>query len=148
MRFCANFQLELTEMQKIFKTTKIIKMFCFCFFFISANFRWILALKRTKVMNLLVLLTPWSRHPYGQLSSGVLRFVLNISLQWRRLAEFFGFFKTISHFSLISLVPKIVIFSVSIATKLTISKIYHLIRLRYEWSEHKKSQFGEGILIT
>ena len=36
--------------------------------------------------------------------------------------------------------PKIVILSVSIATKLTISKVHPLIRLRFEQSGHKKSQ--------
>ena len=52
-----------------------------------------------------------------------------------------SFIKMISHVNFISLVLKIVILSVSIATKLTISKIYHLIRLRFERSEHKKSQY-------
>ena len=41
---------------------------------------------------------------------------------------------------LYNLVLKIVSLSVAIATKLTISKINHLIRLRFEQSEHKKSQ--------
>ena len=43
------------------------------------------------------------------------------------------------------MVLKIVFLSVSIATKVTISKIYHLIRLRFEQSEHKKSQCEYGI---
>ena len=115
-------------------------------FQILCNFSWILAAKRTKVKNFRsfrFFWHPW--HPWGWLSSGdtwVLRFVLNILLQWRRLAEFFSFIKMISHVSFISLVLKIVILSVSIATKLTISKICHFISLRFEWSEHKKSQCG------
>ena len=82
---------------------------------------------------------PW--HPWGRLSSGgicVLRIVLNILLQWRRLADFFIFIKMISHVSFIVLVPKIMILSLDIPRKLTIIKIHHLIRLRFERSEHKK----------
>ena len=69
---------------------------------------------------------------------------MNISLQWRNLAEIFSFIKMIFHVSFIILVLKIVILSVAIATKLTISMIYHLIRLRFEQSEHKKSQCTMG----
>ena len=86
------------------------------------------------------------RHPWGRLSSGdiwVLRFVLKILLQWRHLADIFIFIKMISHVSFIILVPKIVILSLFIPRKLTITKIHHLIRLRFERSEHKKSQCGQ-----
>ena len=66
------------------------------------------------------------------------KFVVNILLQWRCLGKFFSFIKMISNVMFISLVL-IVILSVSIPTKLSILKIYHLIRLRFERSEHKKS---------
>ena len=84
---------------------------------------------------------PW--HPWGRLSSGdiwVLRFVLNILLQWRHLADFFIFIKMISHISFMIWVLKIVILSLLKPKKVTITKIHHLIRLRFEQSEHKKSQ--------
>ena len=84
---------------------------------------------------------PW--HPWGRLSSGdiwVLRFVLNILLQRCHLAEIFIFIKMISHVHFIILVHQTVILSLLILTKLTIDKIHHLIRLRFEQSELKKSQ--------
>ena len=89
---------------------------------------------------------PW--HPWGRLSSGdiwVLRFVLKILLQWHHLADIFIFIKMISHVSGIILVPKIVILSIFIPRKLTITKIHHLIRLRFERFEHKKSQCAEKL---
>ena len=61
-------------------------------------------------------------------------------LQWRHLAEIFIFIKMISHVSFISLVHQIVIMSLLISIKLTITKIHHLIWLRFGRSEHKKSQ--------
>ena len=61
-------------------------------------------------------------------------------LQWRHLAEIFIFIKMISHISFIILVNQIVFLSPLIPTKLTITKIHHLISSRFERSEHKKSQ--------
>ena len=61
-------------------------------------------------------------------------------LQWRHLAEIFIFIKMISHISFIILVNQIVFLSLLIPTKLTITKIHHLISSRFERSEHKKSQ--------
>ena len=84
---------------------------------------------------------PW--HPWERLSSGdiwVLRFVLNILLTWRHLVEIFIFIKMIYHVSFIILVHHIVIFSLLISIKLIITKIHHLISLRFERSELKKSQ--------
>ena len=84
---------------------------------------------------------PW--HPWERLSSGdiwVLRFVLNILLTWRHLVEIFIFIKMIYHVSFIILVHQIVIFSLLISIKLIITKIHHLISLRFERSELKKSQ--------
>ena len=52
----------------------------------------------------------------------------------------FIFIKVISHVTFIILANQIVILSLLIPTKLTITKVHHLIRLRFEWSEHKKSQ--------
>ena len=116
----------------------------FFFLQILINFSWILVQKSTKVRNFRSFWFFWHpEHPWGRLSSGdtwVLRFVLNISLQWRLLAEFFSFIKMISHVSFINLVLKITLLSVSLATKVTILKICYLIRLRFEQSEHKKSQ--------
>ena len=54
--------------------------------------------------------------------------------------EIFQFHKTDLPCHVISLALKIVISSVSIATKLTISNIYTLIRLRFEQPEHRNSQ--------
>ena len=61
-------------------------------------------------------------------------------LQWRHLAEIFIFIKMISHVSFIILVHQIVILSLIIPIKLTIAKIHHLMSLRFEQSELKKSQ--------
>ena len=122
------------------KSTKIIRICFFGIFQILCNFSWKLAQKPTKVWTLRsyqFFWHPW--HPWGWLSSGD-TWVLNISLQWHYLAEILSFIKMIFHVSFIILVLKIVILSVAIATKLTISKINHLIRLRFEQSEHKKSQ--------
>ena len=66
-------------------------------------------------------------------------------LLWRHLAEIFISIKTISHASFIILVHQIVMLTPSIATKLTFIKIHHLIRLRFERSEHKKSQCVGGL---
>ena len=122
------------------KSTRIIKICFLGIFQILCNFSWKLAQKPTKVWTLRYFQFFWHPwHPWGWLSSGD-TWVLNISLQWRNLAEIFSFIKMIFHVSFIILVLKIVILSVAIATKLTISKIYHLIRLRFEQSEHKKSQ--------
>ena len=65
---------------------------------------------------------------------------MNVLLRWRRLAEIFSFIKIISHVNFISLVLEILVFSVYMATKLTFSKIYHLISLGFGRSEHEKSQ--------
>ena len=65
---------------------------------------------------------------------------MNILVQWRHLAEIFIFIKMISHVRFIILVHQIVILVLLIPTKLTITKIHHLIRMRFERSEHKKSQ--------
>ena len=110
-------------------------------FQILCNFSW----RPTKMRNLrsFWLLTTLAPLAWGRLGSGdtqVLTFVLNILQQWRRLAEFFSYIKMISHVSFIILVLEVVNLSVSIGTKLPISKIYHLIRLRFEQSEHRKSQ--------
>ena len=61
-------------------------------------------------------------------------------LQWRHLAETFIFIKMISHIRFIFLVNQLVFLSLLIPTKLTITKIHHLIRSKFEQSEHKKSQ--------
>ena len=66
-------------------------------------------------------------------------------LQWRHLAEIFIFIKMISHVSFISLVHQIVIMSLLISIKLTITKIHHLIWLRFGRSEHKKSQCAQTV---
>ena len=88
---------------------------------------------------------PW--HTWGRLSSGdiwVLRFVLIILLQWRRLADFFTSIKMISHITFMLRSIDLVILSLIIPKKVTITKIHHLIRLNFERSEHKKSQCGGG----
>ena len=110
----------------------------------SFNFSWILAAKQVMVVILRsfwFFWHPW--HPWGRLSSGdiwVLRFVLNILLQRCHLAEIFIFIKMISHVHFIILVHQTVILSLLILTKLTVNKIHHLIRLKFERSELKKSQ--------
>ena len=126
VRFCTNFQLNWSKFQK---PSKIYK-------------------KREKKTGinpwvLPVILTPLV--PLGALKqwrykSFKICYEYFATVQWRRLAEIFSLIKMISHVRFISLALKIVILSVAIATKLTISKIYHLIRLRFEQSEHKKSQ--------
>ena len=148
IRFAANFQPKLNELHKHLQNQQKSSKYAgflviFCVFF---NFGLILAAKRIMVVILRsfrFFWYPW--HPWGRLSSGdiwVLRFVLNILLQWRHLAEIFIFIKMISHVTFIILANQIVILSLLIPTKLTIAKIHHLIRLRFEWSEHKKSQSG------
>ena len=122
------------------KSTRIIKICFLGIFQILCNFSWKLAQKPTKVWTLRYFQFFWHPwHPWGWLSSGD-TWVLNISLQWHYLAEILSFIKMIFHVGFIILVLKIVSLSVAIATKLTISKINHLIRLRFEQSEHKKSQ--------
>ena len=69
-------------------------------------------------------------------------------LQWRHLAEIFIFIKMIYHVSFIILVHQIVILSLLISIKLTITKIHHLISLRFERSELKKSQCAVNPIQT
>ena len=115
------------------------------FLYNSFHFGWKLPQKRIMVVILSrsfwFFWHPW--HPWGWFSSGdiwVLRFVLNILLQWHHMAEILIFIKIISHVSFIILVHQIMILSLLIPTKLTINKIHHLICLRFERSELKKSQ--------
>ena len=138
---------KLNKIQKTFRKQGFFDNFCsilttiFHSFF---NFGWILVLQLTRVDFSLVVRIFWHPwHPWGRLSSGdiwVFRFVFNILLQWRHLPEIFIFIKMISHVTFIILANQIVILSLLIPTKLTITKIHHLIRLRFEQSEHKKSQ--------
>ena len=138
--FCTSIQLKVKKLQNIFKINKNHQNMFFGIFQILCNFSWKLAQKPTKVWTLRYFQFFWHPwHPWGWLSSGD-TWVLNISLQWHYLAEILSFIKMIFHVSFIILVLKIVSLSVAIATKLTISKINHLIRLRFEQSEHKKSQ--------
>ena len=98
-------------------------------FRILFNFNSILAQKRTLVRYLRsfrFFWHPW--HPWGRLSSGdiwVLRFVLNILLQWRHLAEIFIFIKMIDHVSFIILVHQIGILSLIISIKLTMAQFIY-----------------------
>ena len=129
----------LQNQQKSSKYAGFLVIFCVFF-----NFCLILAAKRIMVVILRsfrFFWYPW--HPWGRLSSGdiwVLRFVLNILLQRRHLVEIFIYIKMISHVHFIILVHQTVILSLLILTKLTIDKIHHLIRLRFEQSELKKPQ--------
>ena len=138
--FCT-MQPKVKKLQKYLQNQqKSSEYVFFGIFQILCNFSWKLAQKPTKVWTLRYFQFFWHPwHPWGWLSSGD-TWVLNISLQWHYLAEILSFIKMIFHVSFIILVLKIVSLSVAIATKLTISKINHLIRLRFEQSEHKKSQ--------
>ena len=97
IRFAANFQPKLNELHKHLQNQqKLSKYAVFLVIFqIFFKFGWKLAAKRILVVILRsfwFFWHPW--HPWGRLSSGdiwVLRFVLNILLQWRRLADFFHF---------------------------------------------------------
>ena len=139
--FCTTMQPKVKKLQKYLQNQqKSSEYVFFGIFQILCNFSWKLAQKPTKVWTLRYFQFFWHPwHPWGWLSSGD-TWVLNISLQWHYLAEILSFIKMIFHVSFIILVLKIVSLSVAIATKLTISKINHLIRLRFEQSEHKKSQ--------
>ena len=102
IRFAANFQPKLNEWHKILQNQqKSWKYAGFLVIFqIFFKFGWKLAAKRIMVVNLRsfrFFWHPW--HPWGWLSSGdiwVLRFVLNILLKWRRLADFFQVWLKIS----------------------------------------------------
>ena len=95
--FAANFQPKLNELHKILQNQqKSSKYAGFLMIFrIFFNLRAILAHQTSYGMfsgSWRIFWHPWQ--PWGRLSSGdiwVLRFVLNILLQWRRLADFFYF---------------------------------------------------------
>ena len=99
IRFCTRFQPKLNELHKNLQNQqKSSKYSIFLVIFqIFFNFGWKLELKRIMVVILRsfrFFWHPW--HPWGRLSSGdiwVLRFVLNILLQWRRLEDFFHFYQ-------------------------------------------------------
>ena len=138
--FRTTMQPKVKKLQKYLQNQQKSSEHVFLGFFKFCAFSWKLAQKPTKVWTLRYFQFFWHPwHPWGWLSSGD-TWVLNISLQWHYLAEILSFIKMIFHVSFIILVLKIVSLSVAIATKLTISKINHLIRLRFEQSEHKKSQ--------
>ena len=106
--FCTNIQPKVKKLQNIFKINKNHQIWFFGIFQILCNFSWKLAQKPTKVWTLSsfqFFWYPW--HPWGWLISGD-TWVLNISLQWRNLAEIFSFIKMIFHVSFIILVLKIV----------------------------------------
>ena len=146
IRFAANFQPKLNELHKHLQNQQKLSKYAgfliiFCAFF---NFGLILAAKQIMVVILRsfrLFWYPW--HPLEWLSSGdiwVLRFVLIILLQWRRLADFFISIKMISHITFMLRSFDFVILSLLTPKKVTITKIHHLIRLNFERSEHKKSQ--------
>ena len=139
--FCTTMQPKVKKLQKYLQNQqKSSEYVFFGIFQILCNFSWKLAQKPTKVWTLRYFQFFWHPwHPWGWLSSGD-TWVLNISLHWHYLAEILSYIKMFFHVSFIILVLKIVSLSVAIATKLTISKINHLIRLRFEQSEHEKSQ--------
>ena len=146
IRFAAIFQPKLNELHKHLQNQQKLSKYAgfFVIFCVFYNFGLILAAKRIMVVILRsfrFFWYPW--HPWGRLSSGdiwVLRFVLIILLQWRRLADFFIYIKMLSHITFMLRSFDFVILSLLIPKKVTITKIHHLIRLNFEQSEHKKSQ--------
>ena len=105
-------------------------------------FGWKLALKRIMVVILMsfwFFWHPW--HPWGWLSSWdiwVLRYVLNILLQWHRLADFFHFHQNDLPCQLYDLGPSNSDFVTINALK--INNYLDSSPHQVEWSEHKKSQ--------